>query len=68
MAEDKVKISDDVLGSINGGSILGYQTVYGDSVDSIAKKYNVTREQILKWNNLKETDVLQPNQKIKIKF
>ena len=45
---DKVKMSDDQLDLVAGGSILPYRVQPGDSLAVIAKKYNVTVEQLLK--------------------
>ena len=35
---------------------------------SIAKKYNVTVEQLMKWNNIQDPNMLTIGQQLKIKF
>ena len=68
MATDKIKMSDEQMDEVTGGSILPYRVQPGDSLDVIAKKYNVTVEQLVKWNNLKNPDMLTVGQQLKIKF
>jgi membrane-bound lytic murein transglycosylase D len=38
----------------------------GDTVWEIAQKYNVSVNEILKWNNLSRTSRIQPGQKLKV--
>ena len=68
MATDKIKMNDEQMDEVTGGSILPYRVQPGDSLDVIAKKYNVTVEQLVKWNNLKNPDILTVGQQLKIKF
>ena len=68
MAMDKVKMSDDQLDLVAGGSILPYRVQPGDSLGVIAKKYNVTVEQLMKWNDIKDPSMLTIGQQLKIKF
>ena len=68
MAIDKVSMNDDQMDQVTGGSILPYRVQPGDSLDDIAKKYNVTVDQLMKWNNLQGTAALTVGQKLKIKF
>ena len=68
MAFDKVAINDEQLDSISGGSILPYRVQAGDSLNSIAKKYNVTVDQLMKWNNIQDAGTLAVGQQLKIKF
>ena len=68
MAMDKVKMSDDQLDLVSGGSILPYRVQPGDSLGVIAKKYNVTVEQLMKWNDIKDPSMLTIGQQLKIKF
>ena len=68
MATDKIKMNDEQMDEVIGGSILPYRVQPGDSLDVIAKKYNVTVEQLVKWNNLKNPDMLTVGQQLKIKF
>jgi len=68
MATDKIKMNDEQMDEVTGGSILPYRVQPGDSLYVIAKKYNVTVEQLVKWNNLKNPDMLTVGQQLKIKF
>ena len=68
MAMDKVSMNDEQMDQITGGTILPYRVQPGDSLDDIAKKYNVTPDQLIKWNNLQGTNALQVGQQLKIKF
>ncbi len=68
MALDKVAMNDEQLDAISGGSILPYRVQAGDSLNSIAKKYNVTVDQLMKWNNIQDAGTLIVGQQLKIKF
>ena len=61
-------MNDEQMDQITGGTILPYRVQPGDSLDDIAKKYNVTPAQLIKWNNLQGTSALQVGQQLKIKF
>ena len=68
MEKDKINMNDEQLDQITGGTILPYRVQPGDSLDDIAKKYNVTPAQLIKWNNLQGTSALQVGQQLKIRF
>ena len=68
MALDKVAMNDEQMDAISGGSILPYRVQPGDSLNSIAKKYNVTVDQLMKWNNIQDAGMLTVGQQLKIKF
>ena len=68
MANEKIMMSDEQMDKINGGTILPYRVQQGDSLAEIAKKYNVTVEQLLKWNDIEEDAILSVGQLLKIKF
>lgn len=65
---DKVKMNDEQLDAINGGSIIPYQVQAGDTLNMIAKKFNVTPEQLMKWNNIQDPNLLLVGQQLKVKF
>lgn len=65
---DKVKMNDEQLDAINGGSIIPYQVQAGDTLNVIAKKFNVTPEQLMKWNNIQDPNLLLVGQQLKVKF
>ena len=68
MAMDKVSMNDEQMDQITGGTILPYRVQPGDSLDDIARKYHVTADQLIKWNNLQGTSALQVGQQLKIRF
>ena len=68
MADNKITMNDEQMDRVTGGTILPYRVRQGDSLAEIAKKYNVTVEQLLKWNNMEEGAVLSVGQLLKIKF
>ena len=65
---DKVKMNDESLDQVTGGSILPYRVEPGDRLSIIAKKYNVTVEQLKQWNNIENADIITVGQQLKIKF
>ena len=68
MAMDKVAMNDELLDQVTGGSMLPYVVQAGDTLSAIAKKYNVTLEQLMKWNNIKDPNYLVVGQQLKILF
>ena len=68
MLEKKIAMNDEQLDQVTGGTILPYRVKAGDSLASIAKKYNVTVEQLMKWNNIQDPNMLTIGQQLKIKF
>ena len=68
MSLDKVAMNDEQMNEVTGGSILPYRVQPGDSLNTIAKKYNVTVEQLVKWNNIQDPNLLTVGQQIKVKF
>ena len=68
MALDKMKMNDEQMDSVTGGTILPYRVQPGDSLAEIAKKYHVTTDQLMKWNNMKDPGALAVGQQLKIKF
>ena len=68
MAMDKVAMNDELLDQVTGRSMLPHVVQAGDTLSAIAKKYNVTLEQLMKWNNIKNPDILTIGQRLVIKF
>ena len=68
MANEKIIMNDEQMDKISGGTILPYRVEAGDSIADIAKKYNVTLEQLMKWNDIKNPDFITVGQQLKIKF
>lgn len=68
MAMEKVAMNDEMLDQVTGGSVLPYVVQAGDTLGALAKKYNVTIEQLMKWNNIKDPNLLTVGQRLVIKF
>ena len=68
MAMNKVAMNDEEMDQVTGGSILPYAVQSGDTLAKIAKKYNFTMEQLIKWNDIKNPDMITVGQQLKIKF
>ena len=68
MAMNKVAMNDEEMDQVTGGSILPYAVQSGDTLAKIAKKYNVTMEQLIKGNDIKNPDMITVGQQLKIKF
>ena len=62
------KLSDDSLDQVSGGTILRYLVQPGDTVQSIADKYHVTKEQLMKWNSITNPDAIKAGQQVKIMY
>ena len=68
MAFDKVEMKDEEMDAVTGGTILPYRVQPGDSLAEIAKKYHVTTDQLMRWNNIQDPGMLNVGQQLKIKF
>ena len=68
MAIDKIPMNDEQIDKVSGGSILPYRVKAGDSLAKIAQMYNVTIEQLMQWNNIKDPNFLAVDQQLIIKF
>lgn len=44
-----------------------YSVKSGDTLSSIAKKYNTTVNQLVSWNNIKNKNLIYPGQKLRVK-
>ena len=66
MAMNKMK--DDDLDLVSGGTILRYQVQAGDTLEKIAALYNVSTEQLMKWNNIQDPTQLAAGKPIQVKF
>ena len=53
---------------VSGGSIIPYQVQPGDTLGAVAKKFNVSLDQLMRWNNIKDPNILTVGQQLKIKF
>ena len=53
-------------GYTNYGQYIVYEVVGGDVLSGIAIRFGVTVQQICQWNNIKNPDLIQVNQKLTI--
>ena len=67
MADKKI-MNEEMLDEVTGGTILPYRVKKGETLADVAKKYNVTVDQLRKWNNIGEDGVLTVGQLLKVKF
>ena len=65
---DKNIMNEEMLDEVTGGTILPYRVKKGENLADVAKKYNVTVDQLRKWNNSGEDGVLTVGQLLKVKF
>lgn len=68
MAMNKMALNDNELDQVSGGSMLPYTVKAGDSINSIAEDNHCTVEQLMKWNNIQNPNLLTAGQVLKIKF
>ena len=68
MAMDKIAMNDEELDQVTGGSVLHYMVQAGDTLESIAKRYKVSIDQVAKWNNITNPNYLQVGQQLKFYY
>ncbi len=61
-------LNDEVLEKVSGGTEIPYVVAVGDTIESIAKKFHCTVEQICRWNNIHNPLDLKVGQKLVIRF
>ena len=78
---DEIKVNDSVLEDVSGGksgwdyangtfvnygNYIVYRVARGDVLSGIAPRFNVTVEEIVKWNNLPNPDLIREGQNLTI--
>ena len=63
-----MKINDSNLANVIGGTRIPYRVAIGDTLEAIAKRFNVTIEQLCQWNNISDPNKLSVNQLLYIKY
>ena len=61
------EVQNKVNNLLNANNKVYYTIKSGDNLSSIAKKYGTTVSQIVSWNNIKNPNLIYPNQKIRVK-
>ena len=65
---EKEILNDSLLEQVDGGSRIVYQVQPGDTLVAIAKKSGVSMEQLSRWNNIQDPNMLQVGSKLTIKY
>ena len=65
---EKEILNDSQLEQVDGGSRIVYQVQPGDTLEAIAKKSGVSMEQLSRWNNIQDPNMLQVGSKLTIKY
>lgn len=67
MKKEMLKMSEEDLNNVNGGTIVPYVPKQGDTIDYVAGKFGVTVDQIAKWNGIKKDDPLVVGKSIEVR-
>ena len=62
------RLRDDILENVSGGTILTIPVEEGDTLEKLAEKFHCTVDEICRWNDLKDQNVITVGQKLKFKF
>ena len=65
---EKEILNDSLLEQVDGGSRIVYQVQPGDTLEAIAMKSGVSMEQLIRWNNIQDPNMIQVGSKLTIKF
>jgi len=65
---EKITKTDDELDQVKGGTAIPYTVQPGDTLGAIAQKFSVSMEQLIRWNNIQDPNMLQIGTSLKIKF
>lgn len=67
---NKVAMNDDMLDNVSGGTILPYQVMPGDTLEKIAELYDVSIDDLKKWNQgvIGDPNNLAAGVKLQVKF
>lgn len=61
------EVQNKVNSLLNSNNKVYYTIKSGDNLSSIAKRYGTTVNQLVQWNNIKNPNLIYPNQKIRVK-
>jgi len=68
MTNEKKMIPDEQLDQVSGGTTLPHRVQPGETLEKIAEKYNVTVEDLIRWNKIQNPNRIAVDQLLKIKF
>lgn len=66
--DNKVKLDDDLLDNVWGGSKIPYIVKTGDTVGAIADKFHCNIDDICRWNHLLDPNKIWKDQILTLKF
>ena len=62
------KILDEELDAVTGGTIIVITIEDGDTLGALAKKFRCSVDDLCRWNDIKDPNVIQAGQKLKVYF
>ena len=65
---ETVKINDREMEQVGGGTVIPYVVQPGDTLGAIASRFNVSVDQLMKWNDIKNPNIITVGQQIKVMF
>ena len=65
---EKTKMNDEQMEQVAGGSIITYSVQPGDTLNGLAQRFHVTVDQLQKWNNIQNPNIIAVGQQIRVKF
>lgn len=65
--ENKHELTEEEMVYITGGKEEYYTVKSGDGLSTIAQKYGTTVAQLVKWNNIKDPNLIYPGQTLRVK-
>ena len=68
MEEHKILLDDDILTNITGGSQIPYIVQSGDTLGQLSMKFHASIEDICRWNNIADPNVIDAGQKLIFKY
>ncbi len=63
-----IQLNDIDLAQINGGTKIPYRVQKGDTLGALAARFNVSIEDICKWNNITDPNKIVEDQLLIFKY
>ena len=65
---NNTNINDEQMNKVSGGTVIPYQVQPGDTLNAIAQRFNVSIEQLQRWNNIQNPNIITVGQTLEIKY
>ena len=65
---DKTYLNDEDLNDVDGGTVIPYKIQPGDTLGAVANKFHVSLEQLIRWNNIQNPNLVTVGQQLKIYY